>query len=275
MGDTTNKLSITVPAGYLVESIQYTFEARHNGNTYGPSSYATVTGTTKAQFFDYDAGFGAEFEGGYYAGKIQRTDGVYALIVAPKALGQSSTELKWKNNQATSGGCKSLNNGAINTAHMVANGDATVYPAAHYCHNLVINGYSDWYLPARDELEIAYRNLKPTTESNSTSNRDKSSYVYTDTNDGGPSTMGMNSHSIPAGAAYTASNPAQTTLEPFKKGGAETLYTDSDSQLWSSTEFSSIYAYAQDFSGSSAGYQERSNMDFTDFARAFRAVKIS
>lgn len=87
MGNTTNKLTITVPAGYLVESTQYTFKVRHNGNTYGSSSYATVTGTTKAQFFNYDGDFGGALEGGYYAGKIQRADGVYALIVAPKALG--------------------------------------------------------------------------------------------------------------------------------------------------------------------------------------------
>lgn len=276
MGDTVNLLTITVPAGYLVESTEYTFKVRHNSATYGSSSYVSVTGTTKAQFFDYDSDFGAELEGGYYAGKIQRADGIYALIVAPKALGQSPTTLAWKNAQTTSGACKSLNNGAINTAHMVANGNATVYPAAHYCNDLAINGYSDWYLPARDELEIAYRNLKPTTESNDSSRTGKSSYVYTDINDGTTAGNGINNHSIPAGVVYTTFNPAQTTLAPFKQGGAETFYEGSNSRYWSSTEYSSEYAWSQVLSSSYAGRQYgNSHMTISYPVRAFRAVKIS
>lgn len=274
MGDTTNKLSITVPAGYSVESTEYTFKGRHNGDTYGSSSYATVTGTTKAQFFDYDAGFGEELEGGYYAGKIQRADGVYALIVAPKALGYVNN-IAWKSDNVTSGGCKSLNNGAINTAQMVASGDATVYPAAHFCNDLVINGYSDWYLPARDELEIAYRNFKPTTDSNRTADsRQKSSYVYTDINDGATDNHGMNSHSIPAGVAYTKSNPAQTTVELFKTGEAEAF---SSSRHWSSTEFSNTSAWIQHMDGTdSGGYQHYGTKSSAYYnVRAFRAVKIS
>ena len=278
MNNTTNKVSITVPAGYLVESTEYTFKVRHNSATYGSSSYVTVTGTTKAQFFDYDAGIGLELEGGYYVGKIQRADGVYALIVAPKALGQS--KLAWKNANTTSGACKSLNNGAINTAHMVASGSATVYPAAHYCNNLIINGYSDWYLPARDELEIAYRNFKPITYSQSTKTRSKSSYVYTDINDGASNNVGMNSHSIPASGAYTTSNPAQTSLALFKQGGAESFYIDDWSEYCASTEYSSTYAWRQYFSSNSTssdhvGNQIYGSMNQAMLVRAFRAVKIS
>ena len=277
MNNTTNKVSITVPAGYLVESTEYTFKVRHNSANYGSSSYVTVTGTTKAQFFDYDAGFGLKLEGGYYAGKIQRADGVYALIIAPKALGFS--KLAWKNANTTSGACKSLNNGAINTAHMVASGSATVYPAAHYCNNLIINGYSDWYLPARDELEIAYRNFKPTTEPNtSASPKYKSTYVYTDINDGVSSATGVNSHSIPAGTAYTlsaATNPAQTPLTLFKQGGGETFYMDTNSYYLTSTEFSATEICIQSFSGVHAGFQNKSGMSSAKYIRAFRAVKIS
>ena len=276
MGDTVNLLTITVPAGYLVESTEYTFKVRHNSAIYGSSNYVSVTGTTKAQFFDYDAAgsIGLELEGGYYAGKIQRADGVYALIVAPKALGQSPTTLQWKNAQTTSGACKSLNNGAINTAHMVASGDATVYPAAHYCNDLVINGYSDWYLPARDELGIAYRNLKPTPESNRTNYREKSSYVYTDIDDGSTNPDGMNNHSIPAGAAHTTNKPAQTTSVLFKQGGAEFFYYDTLSRYCSSTEFSSTLAWVQDFNGNYAGGQRGGSITSKYPVRAFRAIKI-
>jgi hypothetical protein len=42
----------------------------------------------------------------------------------------------------------------------------TLFPAANFCEALTINGFSDWYLPSRFELDIAYFNLKPTTEAN-------------------------------------------------------------------------------------------------------------
>ena len=274
MGDTTNKLSITVPAGYLVESTEYTFKVRHNGATYGSSAYVSVTGTTKSAFFNFDSDFGGFLEGGYYAGKITRADGVYALIVAPKASGQASS-LKWKDTNTTSGGCKSLNDGSANTAYLVANGNATTYPAAHFCNNLVINGYSDWYLPARDELEIAYRNLKPTTDANDTRARSKSDYVYTLIDDVSGDTRGVNRHSVPTGAAYTTTNPAQTSLAPFKQGGAESFYVDSDSRHRSSTENSSSGAWYQVFSGVFAGNQYGDNMTNSFLVRAFRAVKVS
>jgi hypothetical protein len=32
--------------------------------------------------------------------------------------------------------------------------------AAKICDDLVFNGYSDWYLPSRDELQIMYQQLK-------------------------------------------------------------------------------------------------------------------
>jgi len=54
MANTTDKLSITVPSGYLVVSTAYIFKARHNGSTYGSSSYGSVNGTTSATFaYDY------------------------------------------------------------------------------------------------------------------------------------------------------------------------------------------------------------------------------
>ena len=235
LGNTTNKLSITVPAGILVESNLYTFKVKYNSSTYGSSAFGTVTGSTKSAFFNFDSDFGGFLEGGYYAGKITRADGIYALIVSPKASGQAPTTLKWKNANTTSGGCKSLNDGAANTAYLVSAGNATVYPAAHFCNNLAINGFSDWYLPARDELEIAYRNLKPTTQANYTGARNKSSYVYTLNNDVSGGSYGVNRHSVPTGAAYTVSVPTQTSLAPFKQGGAESFYIDADSYHWSST----------------------------------------
>jgi hypothetical protein len=47
---------------------------------------------------------------------------------------------------------------------MVADGSATVYPSAHFCNNLTVGGFTDWYMPAKNELEVCYYNLKPTQQ---------------------------------------------------------------------------------------------------------------
>ncbi len=50
VNDTTNKLSIRVPAGVLQTGTSYRFIATHNGDTYGSSAAAEVTGTTLTSF---------------------------------------------------------------------------------------------------------------------------------------------------------------------------------------------------------------------------------
>jgi len=50
--NTTNKLSIAVPAGVLLVNTSYVFKARHNSNNFGSSTYGSVTATTVASFFD-------------------------------------------------------------------------------------------------------------------------------------------------------------------------------------------------------------------------------
>jgi hypothetical protein len=45
---------------------------------------------------------------------------------------------------------------------------AGAFPAAQFCADLSIGGHTDWYLPARYELDIAYFNLKPGTQGNDT-----------------------------------------------------------------------------------------------------------
>ena len=53
--NTTDKLSIVVPAGVLEVSTSYKFRARHNGNNFGSSAYAEVVATTASSFFDFGA----------------------------------------------------------------------------------------------------------------------------------------------------------------------------------------------------------------------------
>jgi hypothetical protein len=148
---------------------------------------------------------GAAYEGGFFAGTISHTgDGVatHALIVAPRATGARGSPyiptgfLAWKTSTTLTTGTDSDFDGAANTAAMVTAGIAN-HPAANFCVGLSIGGYTDWYLPARYELDIAYFNLKPDTSSNNTS-------------------FGINDYSVPKRTSnYTAGSPAKTTVSGF------------------------------------------------------------
>ena len=201
---------------------------------------------------------GASFQGGFFAGTISHTaNGVatHALIVAPAATGATgtgytlTTNKQWKTANTTTAGTTSTYDGAANTAAMVTAGIAD-HPAAQFCTGLSIGGYTDWYLPARDELEIAYYNLKPTTTSNSTS-------------------WGINPYSVPArGSNYTAGTPAQTTVTAFKTGNSEAFFGD---YHWSSTEFSSTDARRLDL-GNGAWFENTKTN--TSRVRAFRKLAL-
>jgi hypothetical protein len=198
---------------------------------------------------------GAAFEGGFFAGTISHTaNGVatHALIVAPEATGASgtgytiTTNLQWKTTDTTTAGTTSSFDGAANSANM----NNASHPAAQFCEGLSIGGYTDWYLPARYELEIAYYNLKPTTGSNNTSH-------------------GINAYSVPArGSNYTAGTPARTTVTAFRTGNSEAFVADGH---WSSTQVSSGRAWALYFD---SGFQNDVSKGDGIRVRAFRKLAL-
>lgn len=51
----------------------------------------------------------------------------------------------------------SLGSGPANT-EIIANGCQTTSIAAKVCNDLILNGYCDWYLPSKDELNKLYLN---------------------------------------------------------------------------------------------------------------------
>jgi hypothetical protein len=201
---------------------------------------------------------GDAFEGGFYAGLISHTaDGVatHALIVAPVATGATgglypvTTGLQWKTTGSLTSGTSSSFDGAANTAAMVTAGIAN-HPAAEFCVNLTIGGYTDWYLPARYELDIAYENLKPTTTNNSTA-------------------WGINDYSVPKRTVNrTTTSTAQTSVAAFQSGGAEAFV---DGNHWSSTEISTLDSFVLFFS---SGLQTNDSKTSARRLRAFRKIAL-
>jgi hypothetical protein len=189
--------------------------------------------------------------GGFWAGDISTTaNGVatHHLVVAPLSSGQ--TQDLWKNANTATPGADSDINGPQNTADMVADGNSTVYPCAHFCNNASIGGFSDWYMPAKNELEICYFNLKPTTAANDTGS-------------------GINPNAVPARASnYTnaPSVPSQTSAAAFQSGGAEPFVV---SVYWSSTEFSALFVKTQYFGNGS----QRVNADYKTNSFRVRCIR--
>jgi hypothetical protein len=191
---------------------------------------------------------GAPFEGGFYAGRIQ-VDGVpYALIVAPKVEGERN-DVAWLDTEARVAGADSYCDGMKNTISMAEAGSEL----ANWARDLTINGHTDWYLPSQDELEVLYRNLKPTARNNTLYGR-----------------SGMNISSVPPTYAYTADLPEQTSAPTFIEGGEQAF---SDEWYWSSTQHASYDGCAW-IQGFDLGNQSNDTKSAELRARAVRRFAI-
>lgn len=243
---TSNRLSVTIPKGVLEEAEIYTMEVQYIGG-FGTSSFSDKLTFITAQSFVPDE-VGVPFGGGYYAGRIM-VDGVeYALVVAPKTQGGNG-QRQWSTTNTTTVGADSRNDGWANTQAMIQAGSA-LHPAAAFCRGLDINGYDDWYLPSKDELELCYRAFKP---------------LDSPTND---TTSGANPSAIPPTGNYTVRNPPVTNNELFKQLGAEAF----GGYYWSSTQHSSSQAWGQWFAHGEQRTLAKTNTGY--FVRAVRRVAV-
>jgi hypothetical protein len=178
---------------------------------------------------------GSSLEGGFYAGRIQIDGILYALIVAPKVEGERDG-VAWLESEQRVADANSYNNGMLNTRAMLEAGSEV----AQWAHGLAIGGYTDWYIPSQDELEIIYRNLKPTAETNSLYGR-----------------SGVNISAPPPTFAYNRELPAKTTAEGFAAGGEHAF---ADEWYWSSTQNAAYddFAWGQLFVIGNQGYIPKS-----------------
>jgi hypothetical protein len=248
-GITGTGASSPITVSGLSNGTAYTFKVFAT-NSYGPSAFSAASNSVTPA-----PAIGDAYEGGFFAGQISTAgNGVadFNLVVGPKASADSSSKL-YKNANTATPGADSVIDGPQNTADIVADGNSTVYPAGHFCNDLVIGGFSDWYLPAKNELEVCYYNLKPTTFSNNT---------------GG--TNGVNPNAVPARASnYTAGTPTQTSAANFQ----ETTGTEdfAPNAYFTSTESGTTFALFQNFN---YGLQGGRYKDDAARVRAIRRVAV-
>ena len=245
------------------ENTTYYWRVRYTGTTNGTSGYSTSTTFVTYESFGPTV-IGEAFGGGFYAGKIVEGGTEYFIIVAPKSSGENSSKKFKTSRDAAPSATQTLNNGPAASSSM----NSATYPAAQFCEGLSIGGFTDWYLPARDELELCYRNLKPATSANNTTSRGKSTITYPEGNDLSADTMGVNRNSNPTGAAYTSGTPSQTSVTAFITEGTEAF---ASGYYWSSSEFSDTAAWNQTFNG---GFQDVTNKGFSYYVRAVRRLAI-
>jgi hypothetical protein len=192
---------------------------------------------------------GQAYGGGFYAGKINVSGTQYYLIVAPKASGENSSRT-W-GVYGTTTGITSVINGPTNSASLAALGAS--YQAAVFAEDLTIGGYSDWYLPAKNELEVLYYFLKPTTDANFTSSGSNANAVSPE----------------PISTNYTSGSPAQTSAGIGFRTGETNAFASVN--YWSSTEGNANGAWIQYFSNGTQSYYPK---DFSSYVRAVRRIPV-
>lgn len=101
------------------------------------------------------------YQGGYYIGDVTVSATTYAILLAPKSSGQGATTSSW-GPLFTVTGATSAVDGLSNSTVL----NSASYTPAFFCMNLTLNDYSDWYLPATNELLLAQTTklILPTAE---------------------------------------------------------------------------------------------------------------
>ena len=202
---------------------------------------------------------GQPWGGGYYGGKITEESGIqYYLIVSPKSTELSSSIFSSWSGTGDYGlsSANSVYHGKSNTDILNAlNSGGSPFLTASYARSLITNGYSDWYIPAKNELETLYYNLKPSSALNSTGSGSNANAVSPE----------------PVSTNYTTSSPAQTSISVFISGGSQAFDSSNSNFYWSSTGSTSNTVFLQSFGN---GIQGTASAGGIYFFRAIRRIPV-
>lgn len=268
---TSATVTYTAPTDLGTGSITYTATSSPGGLTGTGASPITVTGLTTGTSYTFTVRAatpggtgpasaasnsivpaiqpGDAYEGGYFAGQISTAgNGIadFNLVVGPASSSQTAGK-QWKTSNTSTAGTTSVIDGPTNSANM----NNASHPAAEFCEAVTAGGYTDWYMPAKNELDVCYFNLKPTALPNVTYG-----------------TSGVNANAVPPRATgYTPSSPpTQTSATIFQSpSGAETF---GEQYFWSSTQLSAPYAWSQVFTD---GANDGATKNYT--SRRVRAIR--
>jgi hypothetical protein len=273
--DTTSPFtSQLVPQSALAVSSTYYARLRYRTTNTTATDSAWSAWSSFATAASFTVPPGTLVGGGYFGGQINDGGTIYNLIVAPVSAGALSGTNTSGIQYKTAASADAPSATVQNEVYGGPTTDLFKASAAHPVFSTFINGatgpnagafnlatggagggtgiggFNDWYLPAKNELEILYYNLKPDTTANNTAS-------------------GINPNAVPARASnYTAGSPAQTTSALFA-GGAQAFSTAAN--YWSSTEPSSSTsdAWRQNFAN---GFQFPINKLNGYYARAVRRI---
>jgi hypothetical protein len=195
---------------------------------------------------------GDPYGGGYFAGLVSYAgNGIadYALIVSSRLEGDRNLQFK----TTSAGDPLTTFNSVIDGFNNTQAVNDSAHPAAQFCRTLNIEGYTDWYIPSRNEMDIIYYNLKPDLTANVTS-------------------TGLNVNAItdPPANGYTASDPTRTTAVNFQSGGPDSFLL-SPNVYWTSTRSFSSSNVVTTHNFSNGGFGTSTNNVLT--SRRVRAIR--
>lgn len=127
------------------------------GNILSGKTIFGITGTLPLTECTADDVIGTRCSGGikFATGLVSMDGGCDGSTNKPICSGTDSVIKVWADSRAFNEPADSTTDGETNTINLVTYAPPA-NPAAQYCYDMVYGGYSDWYLPAKDQLNTLY-----------------------------------------------------------------------------------------------------------------------